>query len=266
MTRILSVIIPAWNEGKVIYSNIKRIDETLNQLFEKYGYSYEIILVNDGSIDNTYNEAMRAAKNNKKIKVINYKDNGGKGFALKYGFKFCSGNFVTFIDADLDLHPKQIQLFIEYMKKYDADVVIGSKRHRLSKINYPFSRNVLSVTYNLLIKSLFRLNLSDTQTGIKLFKYKVLYDILPVVLCKKFAFDLELLVNARHKQYKIIEAPIELNWQRLENRMKLEDVWKIILDTAAIFYRLKILKYYDRKIKYNCFWIKTALCNYFHLG
>jgi glycosyltransferase involved in cell wall biosynthesis len=112
MTRILSVIIPAWNEGKVIYSNIKRIDETLNQLFEKYGYSYEIILVNDGSIDNTYNEAMRAAKNNKKIKVINYKDNGGKGFALKYGFKFCSGNFVTFIDADLDLHPKRNLLLI----------------------------------------------------------------------------------------------------------------------------------------------------------
>ena len=241
----LSVIIPAWNEEKIVCMNLKKIGKILDNLLEKIGFDYEIILVDDGSTDNTYNEAMTIANKNKKIKAVTYKKNGGKGFALKYGFKFCSGELITFMDVDLDLHPKQIPQFIDYMKKYDADVIIGSKRHPLSKINYPGSRKVLSKGYHTLTRILFNLNLSDTQAGLKLFKYDVLEAILPKVLCKKYAFDLELLVNASHRGYKIAEAPIELNWQRFENRLTLKDIWKLALDTAAIFYRLNILRYYD---------------------
>ncbi len=81
-----------------------------------------------------------------------------------------------------------------------------------------------------------------------MFKYKVLKEIFPRVLCKKYAFDLELLVNANHRGFKIVEAPVELNWQRIASRIKLKDIWEIALDTAAIFYRLKILKYYDKVV------------------
>jgi len=241
----LSVIIPAWNEEKIVCMNLKQIGKILDNLLGKIGFDYEIILVDDGSTDNTYNEAMTMANKNEKIKVVTYKKNGGKGFALKYGFKFCSGELITFMDVDLDLHPKQIPQFIDYMEKYDADVIIGSKRHPLSKINYPGSRKVLSKGYHTLTRILFHLNLSDTQAGLKLFKYDVLEAILPKVLCKKYAFDLELLVNASHRGYKIVEAPIELDWQRFENRLTLEDIWKLAVDTAAIFYRLNILRYYD---------------------
>jgi len=241
----LSVIIPAWNEEKIICMNLRQVGKILDKLLETTGFDYEIILVDDGSTDNTYNEAMTMANKNEKIKAVTYKKNGGKGFALKHGFKFCSGELVTFIDVDLDLHPKQIPHFIDHMEKYDADIIIGSKRHPLSKINYPGSRKVLSKGYHTLIRILFHLNLSDTQAGLKLFKYDVLKEILPKVLCKKYAFDLELLVNARHLGYKIAEAPIELDWQRFENRLTLKDIWKLARDTAAIFYRLNILRYYD---------------------
>jgi len=241
----LSIIIPAWNEGKIVYQSLKEVERVLDKLLRNLGLDYEIIVVDDGSGDNTYAEALKAANENGRIKVVR-KENEGKGSALKYGFNFCSGKFVTFIDADLDLHPKQIPLFISYMKKYNADVVVGSKRHPLSKVDYPLHRKFLSQAYQIIIKILFNLDLRDTQTGLKLFKYEVLKEILPRVLCKKYAFDLELLVNASHRGFKIIEAPVKLNWQRVSSRIKLKDVWRIFLDTVAIFYRLKILKYYDK--------------------
>jgi hypothetical protein len=131
------------------------------------------------------------------------------------------------------------------MKKNNADVVVGSKRHHLSKINYPLYRKILSQGYHMFTGILFTLNLTDTQTGLKLFKYEVLKEILPRILCKKYAFDLELLVNIHHRGWKIIEAPIELQWQREKNRIKIKDIWQLTLDTAAIYYRLKIFKFYD---------------------
>jgi glycosyltransferase involved in cell wall biosynthesis len=237
---MISVIMPARNEGGVIYKNLKEVEKVFNE----YDWEYEIVVVDDGSNDSTYKEASRAAKENGRIKVVS-KKNGGKGSAIKHGFSYCSGDIVTFLDADLDLHPNQIPLFIRYMGRYDADVVIGSKRHPLSKINYPVYRRILSQTYQVITASLFNLNITDTQVGLKLFKYDVLKSILPRVLCKKYAFDLELLVNAKHRGFKIVEAPIELNWQRVEGRIKLGEIIGIAIDTAAIFYRLRILKYYN---------------------
>jgi glycosyltransferase involved in cell wall biosynthesis len=241
----LSIIIPAWNEEKVIYKNLHEVDKTLNAAFKKTNIDYELIIVNDGSSDNTHKEIQRAARENHKIKLVTYTKNGGKGFALKYGFQFCTGDLVTFLDADLDLHPRQIVHFIGYMRKYGVDIIIGSKRHPQSKICYPFSRNLLSTAYHFITRCFFRLKLTDTQAGLKLFKYEVLADILPRVLCKKYAFDLELLVSAKHHYYSIAEAPVTVAWQRDKNRIKLRDTWNIALDTAAIYYRLKIKKYYD---------------------
>lgn len=243
-SRDISIIVPAYNEGKFIFKTIKEIEKTMENL----GLDYEVIVVDDGSKDNTYEEARKAAKLNSRVKVVR-KENGGKGSALKYGFNFCSGKLVTFIDADLDLHPRQIPLFIEYMKKYDADVVVGSKRHPLSKIKYPSFRKFLSRVYQIIISFFFRLNVRDTQAGLKLFKYEVLKEVFPRVLCKKYAFDLELLVNANHRGYKIVEAPVELNWQRIASRIKFKDILRIALDTAAIFYRFRILKWYDGEKK-----------------
>jgi len=237
---MISVIIPAKNEGNHIYNSLKEVEKVCNT----NRWEYEIIVVDDGSTDKTYEEVLRAGKGNRMIKVVK-KKNGGKGSAIKYGFDHCSGDLVTFIDADLDLHPRQIPLFIKYMGRYDADVVIGSKRHPLSKVNYPFYRKVLSEAYQFITALLFDLNLTDTQAGLKLFKYEVLEEILPKVLCKKYAFDLELLVNAKHRGFKIVEVPIELNWQRVGGRISLRDIGRIALDTAAIFYRLRILKYYN---------------------
>jgi len=234
----LSIIIPAYNEE----NNIKKCIQEVERTFHNPGLNYEVIVVDNNSTDNTYRIAKKAANN--KVKVIECL-NRGKGAAIKAGFNKSKGKFVTFVDADLELHPKQIPLFMDYMKRYDADIVVGSKRHPLSKIYRPMYRKILSFGYYILIKLLFGLPVKDTQAGLKLYKREVLNEIFPRILCKRYAFDLEILVNAHHRGFKLVEAPIEYRSKRLNNRIKLKDIFYIALDTAAIFYRLRIMKYYN---------------------
>ena len=236
----LSIVIPAYNEAPFISKAIHETRDAMNNL----GINYEIVVVDDGSKDHTFEESSKQVTGN--VKVIRYEENGGKGKALRYGFDHVTGDLVTFLDADLDIHPAQISTFLEYMEKNDADVVIGSKRHPLSKLNYPWDRRFLSSSYNLLTRVLFGLDIKDTQAGIKLFKKKVLDDVLPKILVKRYAFDLEVLVNANRLGYKTVEAPIDLDFQRVVGRIRLKDITRIAMDTAAIFYRLKFLNYYDR--------------------
>jgi glycosyltransferase involved in cell wall biosynthesis len=173
--------------------------------------------------------------------------NVGKGFALSLGVDQSVGELVTFIDADMELDPANIGGFIEIMETSKCDAVIGSKRHPLSKVAYPRFRRFQSWAYQLLIRLLFNLNVRDTQTGLKLFRRQVLREALPLLAIKRFAFDLELLVVARQLGYRnVCEAPISLDYQ-FESTVNLGSAWRVLWDTAAIFYRLRILRYYKRR-------------------
>jgi len=236
----LSVIVPVYNQEDYIYRNLHEMLKT----FKRYGHNFEIVLVNDGSTDKTLEEAKLVK--DKKLRIVSYTPNRGKGFALKHGFDFVSGDVVTFMDGDLDIHPKNIINFFPYLE--DADMVIGSKRHPKSKVNYPLNRKVLSYFYHVFVNLLFNLKVKDTQSGFKLIKYNCLRDILPKVLVKRYAFDLELLVNAKKAGYNIAEAPIELqfNWGH-KTGVKNGAIKGILVDTLAIAYRLYILRHYNRK-------------------
>lgn len=238
----ISVIMPAYNESPHIYKNII---ET-SSVFEKTKRDFEIIVVDDGSTDSTYGEAKRAASD-KNVKVVHYSDNNGKGNALKEGFKHATGDYVVFLDSDLDLHPMQLHRLFRIMRNRRADVVIGSKHHPKSQLDYPAGRKVISRVYALILKALFGLPLRDTQTGLKVFRYEVLKRVFPKVLSKRFAYDLEILVNAHHLGYRVTESPVVLNFKRPKKwgRIGLKDMYHTGMDTLAIFYRLRVLKYYD---------------------
>lgn len=237
----ISVIMPAYNEGKKIFDNLLETATSLDEL----GLSYEIILVDDGSEDSTADFVKKAIEFHPQISLVSYQQNGGKGKAIMAGYAKTSGKIVAFLDADLELHPKQLPRLIHEMNEQNADVVIGSKRHPESKISYPVKRKMLSKGYNLYIKTLFDINLTDTQPGIKLFKTHVLQKEFSKIIVKRYAFDLELLINAHADGFKIVEAPIELIFNR-ENggRIDVRDVIHMFIDTMGIFYRLKILNYY----------------------
>jgi len=237
-SRLLSVIIPIYNEPKIL-ENIQIIKETLSKSFS----NFEIIFVEDGQTGATPKKFRKYRSKN--IKVLSYPLNVGKGFALSYGFSQSKGNLIAFLDGDLELHPKQLRLFADLMDLTKADIVIGSKRHPLSKINYPFLRKIYSRVYQLLVKILFGLNITDTQVGIKLFKRKVLNKVMPKLVIKAWAFDLEVLVVASHLGFKrIIEAPVNLKMRRFGSKVSFFTIRNILIDTLAIFFRLHFLHYY----------------------
>jgi glycosyltransferase involved in cell wall biosynthesis len=237
----LSVVVPAYREGKRIYANLTRLLKELELL----GVTYEVVVVSDGNTDATVREAMRVES--PALRVFHYPMNIGKGFALSFGVDQSAGALVTFIDADMELDPANIRGFIDLMEASDCDAVIGSKRHPLSKVAYPRFRRLQSAIYQLVVRLLFNLNVRDTQTGLKLFRRQVLHEALPLLAIKKFAFDLELLVVAHQLGYrKILEAPISLDYQ-FESTVSLRSAWRVLWDTAAIFYRLRILRYYQRR-------------------
>lgn len=239
----LSVVMPAYNEAHHIVDNLLETIDTL------VGFcpDFEIIVVDDGSSDGTYLEAVKAlAELGDNIRIVRYHKNAGKGNALMCGFDHCNGEIVVLLDADMDLHPAQIRGMLEHLEERGVDVVIGSKWHRKSQINYPWVRRVWSFGYFLFIRLLFGLPLRDTQTGLKVFRAAVLKDVFPRILAKRYAFDVEVLVNAHHLGYKIADAPVLLQFTRSSGRVNLGDVWTVFLDTLAIFYRLRILRYYDR--------------------
>ena len=239
----VSIIMPAYNEGVRIVSSVEETMKTFND----FGCEFELIVMDDGSTDNTF-EILQQLSHKYAGSLIVKKNplNLCKGRALKKALHYLSGDYVVFLDADMDLHPIQIQTLFDIMRLDSADIVIGSKLHPNSVVNYPFQRRIISLGYYLLVKILFNLPCHDTQTGIKLFKIEVLRKVLPRILIKQFAFDLEVLVNAHHLGYKIAEAPIVLNAQRRYGRIGPRAILTTTWDTLAIFYRMKILKYYDR--------------------
>jgi len=240
----ISIIVPVYNEEDRIYTNLKEIKKT----FDDFGCEYEIIICDDGSQDSTLKEAARFGRDFRELPLVitHNRCNYGKGRALKKSFKYATGEYVIWLDGDLDLHPFQIPTFFDIMRLTKTDIVIGSKRHPNSVLYYPLSRRIMSIIYFSLIKFLFNLPVNDTQTGLKLFKREALRDVFKRILVKKFAFDLEVLVIAHHLGYKIAEAPVFLNSQRGFGRIGIKSIFKMIWDTLAVWYRMYILKYYDR--------------------
>ncbi|OQA22793.1 MAG: putative glycosyltransferase CsbB [Actinobacteria bacterium ADurb.Bin346] len=237
-----SILIPAFNEESII---VRTVQETIKVL-EDFSPDYEIIIINDGSTDNTASEVADFIGNNsKKVRLEGYFPNQGKGYALKYGTGLAGGKYVLFMDADLDLHPSLIIKMYKIMEKSSADIVIGSKMHKQSRLNYPLYRRFLSSSYYFIIKVLFRLPIKDTQTGIKLFRNEVLKKCMSKVTIKKYAYDLELLLIASRNNYRIFEAPVQLKAKRDKGRIRLKDAATVFTDTMRVFCRL----YFSRRYK-----------------
>jgi glycosyltransferase involved in cell wall biosynthesis len=239
---MVSVLMPAYNEGPRIRSNVLAVD----RMFKSMKRPYEIVVVDDGSGDWTYEEARAAAKGKRHIQVRRHALNQGKGWALKEAFRLAKGEWIVFLDSDLDIDPSQLELFFKIQRQEGVDVVIGSKRHPDSKLKYPFKRRVVSAGYFFLVKLLFRMPLRDTQTGLKLFRREVLRTVFPKVLVKRYAFDLELLALAHHFGFSIAEAPVIVEYRGKFGHIGLRSVFNIWWDTMAVFYRLKLRRYYDQ--------------------
>ena len=244
----LSVIVPVYKQEKTIVRDLTNISDTL----KKIRYDFEIIVVVDGK-KNDHSYSAAKSINDPKITVIGYQTNRGKGYAVRYGMAHTQGDYIAFIDSGMEIDPNGISMLIEHLEWYHADIIVGSKFHPASQIKYPFHRRVVSLGAHLIARYLLGINVHDTQAGIKVYRRQVLIKILPRLLIKSFAFDLEMLAVANHLGYhRIYEAPIKLNYdfsgEHLNNSF-IRTVINCLKDALAIYYRLQILKYYDNKNK-----------------
>jgi len=237
---LLSIIMPAYRLGDHIAENIQHVHDLFSD-----SIPFEIIPVDDGSDDNTRAEIERVSSEAPEITPVLLDENSGKGAALRAGFHASKGSHILLLDGDLDLPPSQVAGFFDIMEQKDSDIVIGSKRHPDSQLNYPWYRTVLSNGYYVLIKLLFGLPIKDTQTGIKLFRRPVLQYVFPRMLVKRFAFDLEILSMAHDKGFSVAEAPITMDFHGGWGCARPRTLRSILLATMAVFYRLRILRYYD---------------------
>ncbi len=240
---MLSIIMPAYNEEKLIYNSIMTTLDVVQGFTEKL----ELIVVNDGSIDNTKNEIIKAKKKDKRVKIVSSKKNHGKGRAIISGLTEALGEYIAFLDADLELFPDQLEGYLHVMKQKNYDVVIGCKFHKDSQLKYPFKRKVMSIGYYLMLRILFHLNVKDTQTGIKLFKASVLKPVAHLIRTSGFAYDVELLVALNRRGCTIKQMPVHVVYVRKKDskRIVFKDIIKAFKDTWLIFGRTYMKHYYD---------------------
>ena len=237
----LSVIMPAYNEAIRIRDAVFRTHRHLGTMTT----DFEIIVVDDGSSDGTVGVLDGVARELDHVKIHRLPQNRGKGEALRQGFYQSRGELVFFLDADMDLPPEQMDVLLEAIEKEGADGVIGCKLHPQSHVDYPLHRRIMSMVYFFVTRLLFGLPVRDTQTGLKAFRRGLLEDCLPRSLNKSFAWDLELLVIAHHLGYRIVEAPVVIEYRPKYGNIPMRLIWYTVQDTMAIFYRLNVLNWYD---------------------
>ena len=231
---LISVIMPVYNLSRIVTYSIKAVEE----LMRASGYKYEIIVVDDGSKDDTYTHILMSQRTHT-IRVFRLPNNMGKGVALIYGFKKSRGDIVVFYDGDLDIDPRQITLLVSALRITNSDIVITSKWHPQSKLIATPLRRFLSKSFYALVRLLLGLRVSDTQTGAKAFRKTALGEITRYLTTRRYAFDVELLTAATMLGFRIIEVPAP--WGiKLTSRFKTGEIIKMFLDITAITYRFRV--------------------------
>jgi len=247
----LSLVIPTYKKER----------EVLDQLERLYGYlsrvnpDFELIFVIDGYVDNTKDILDKYIKDNrlKKIQILGYSRNKGKGFAVRYGMKKATGDVIGFIDADTDIQIRTLGYALKEIKKDAVMAVIPSKLHKDSNIEMTLSRKIYSYGLIGINKVFLKLpkNITDVGCGLKLFKKELIKRILPNLKVNRFAIDSEILNEIGKVGYSISVTPFFLNKNRSDSTSaNIKEVVRMLKDILSIsmkesrVYNSKLLKAY----------------------
>lgn len=240
----LSIIVPCYKSESFIKEALNRRLKVLKSL----KIPYEMIVVLDGNPEESILRLLKSSFSN--TKVIFYTKNHGKGMAVRYGMLHAKGKYIGYVDAGLDLDEKVIRSMYYAMKRYESDVVIPTKRHKFSQVNYPFIRRIYSWFLQKYINLILGIDVTDSQGGAKLFRREALLEIYSRALVKRFAFEAEMLAIAKRLGFdKFTEVPVKIKHD-FKSTVNLKEVFRYLWDLSAIFYRLRILRYYD-EVKMN---------------
>ncbi|MBF0483150.1 MAG: glycosyltransferase family 2 protein [Candidatus Omnitrophica bacterium] len=201
----LSVVIPAYNEELIIEKTIRELDDYLHLKF----VNYEIIVVDDGSNDNTFELCNSLAKNIPYLSVVKNQQNQGKGYSVRKGMQESKYNQILFTDADMSTPITEVEKALILFDQ-GWDVVIGSRAMKESNIvkRQVWYRQAMGRIFNILVRLFFRTAIRDTQCGFKLFSQEKVKSILALQRIDRFCFDVELLFLLKKLGCKIVEMPV----------------------------------------------------------
>lgn len=236
----LSLVVPTYKKENIVLDQLERL----------YGYlsrknpDFELIFVIDGYVDDTKNILNTYIQENRlqKVKVIGYRENKGKGYAIRYGMKQATGDVIGFIDADMDIQIRTLGYALKEIKKDNVSIVIPSKLHRDSNVAISTKRRILSFGLIFVNKVLLKLpeNITDIGCGLKLFKKDIIKRILPNLKINRFAIDSEILNEIGKVGYSVTEIPFFLNKNRSDSTStNIEEMYKMVQDILNISLRNK---------------------------
>ena len=235
----ISVIIPMYNEEKIIRDTAKQVYEYMTEHFGEG--EFEVLFSNDGSLDKCA-EAVSALEL-PGIKVTGYEKNRGKGCAVRTAILESVGDFVVFTDADLAYGTQVIgSLYDSYLENSDAGVFIGSRNIGNDGYSeYTFLRKIMSKTYIKVVCLFGGFKLSDFQCGCKAFTKEAAKKIFSLCEIDGFAFDLEALMLAGKSGYKIVEIPVKIINHRESKVNIVKDTLRMLSDLRKIKKRIRKL-------------------------
>jgi dolichyl-phosphate beta-glucosyltransferase len=220
-------VIPAYNEAARIGRTLAKI----RQYLTRKGYDYELIVVDDGSTDQT--RQVVAQQGSPRTRVVTSRRNHGKGAAVRRGVLLARSEWILLSDADLSVPIHQLERLVRYL---DDDVVIGSKwiRSSISRVPQPWHRQLSSRIFNLCVRLLVLRGIRDTQCGFKLFRREAARRIFPQLTVRGFGFDVEVLYLAAKYGYRIKEVPIVWLHHKGSKVRLLRDACRMFADLLRI--------------------------------
>jgi len=235
----LSVVIPAYNEGQRISHTLVAVGEFLS----RQPYNYEILVVNDGSKDNTAEVVKQAAVNVKNLRLVDNKENHGKGWVVGQGMLEAAGDVRVFMDADNSTKIDEIVKFLPYFEQ-GFDLVVGSRRIKGANVAKEQGgiREFLGWAFRTIVHILVPVGVTDTQCGFKAMTAHAAQTIFPKQTIYRWAFDVEILALARRNKYTIQEVPI--TWVNDEaSHVKFSGMIKMLFEVLSVRWNLITGKY-----------------------
>ena len=200
----LSVVIPAYNEGKRLGPTLERTCAYLRDHCDRF----EILVVNDGSSDDTSEVARGVLSQIENAQILENPGNRGKGYSVQHGMSKATGDWVLMSDADLSTPIEELEKLSEHAE--NAEVIIGSRGMRNSEIleRQPLYRETMGRIFNLMVQAIALPGVHDSQCGFKLFRKDAAHDVFSRTTIDGFGFDVEALFIARRLGYRLKEVPV----------------------------------------------------------
>ncbi len=246
--RRVTLVLPCYNEGT-------RISATLATLDAWFGPTVEILVVDDGSVDDTVVQAERYAQGRPHVRVHRVGRNRGKGGALRSAMPIVRTDLAVFMDADLAFERSSVQRAIDHLA--DADLVVGNRRHGQSYYTVPvrlfgflYRRHLVGLVFNQFVRLLVPVAQRDTQCGLKAFRRTTLQAMAPSLTSEGFALDVEMLLVARALGLRLVEIPVDVRYESARSSVTLAvSAWAMASDVVRIAMRRAAGAYGPRRLR-----------------